>query len=118
MEYRREVMMRSSSHKWLSSPVTSYSGPIESVRGFIPRYERRSFGPRLLPVEGDDSPFSPFFSEVQGYNRVYDAIVRQPINSGDVEVPVGIVSKQYTLVQHQEIVDEALRALRNVRIDH
>jgi hypothetical protein len=119
MDTRREVIIQTSSNKWFSSSLTTYKGPIDAVRGFIPKFDRRSFGPRLLPVEGEDSPFSPSFpGGVPGYNRFLDTIVRQPINSGEVEVPVGIVSKQYTLVQHQALLDEALKAIEKVGIKH
>jgi hypothetical protein len=35
----------------------------------------------------------------------------------EVEIPVGIVSKRYTLVQHQDIVDSATQALQQIGIN-
>lgn len=103
--------------KLLSSPVTTYKGSIEAIAKLIPKFERRTFGPSLLPIEPEDNLFSTARpGGLPGYNSYYDAIVRQPVSKGDVEVPVGIVSKQYTLVQHQIILEEALKSIKELRI--
>lgn len=117
MESGRDVTIQTSSNKWLTSSLTTYRGSIGAVREFIPKFERRTFGPKLLPVEGDDSQFSASLpAGTPGYNLFYDTIVRQPINSDEIEVPVGIVSKQYTLVQHTTLFDEAVKAIKKVEI--
>ncbi len=54
--------------------------------------------------------------EAPAATRFSDAIVRQPLNSDEVEVPVGIVSKQYTLVQHMKLLDEVVKAIKNAGI--
>jgi hypothetical protein len=106
-----------SERKWQASPVMCYKGPLDQVRKHIPTFERKTFGPALLPAKDFDveNPFATPYPP--GFNRFHDVIVRQPINSQEVEVPVGIVSKQYTLIQHQDLVDTALHAVQKARID-
>ena len=112
------VTIHKNGSRWHASPVTSYAGPLDQVRQFIPRFDRCTFGPALLPVEERDAP-SIFTDRTQmaGVNRFYDVIVRRPLTTEEVEIPVGIVSRQYTLIQHQELVDEALRAIQMLKID-
>jgi len=103
--------------KWHASPVTCYRGPLDQVRKFIPFYDRKTFGPALLPADEFDQP-GIFSSPLPpGFNRFYDVIVRRPMASDEVEVPVGIVSKQYSLIQHQDLVDAALNAVKKAKID-
>jgi len=102
------------SYRWQSLPVTTYRGSIEQISAFLPHFERRTFGPELLPVPTFDDSY-PFYP--QGFNPFYDVIVRQPLNTSEVTVPVGIVSRQYALVQHQAVLDKALIAIRGVGID-
>jgi hypothetical protein len=40
-----------------------------------------------------------------------------PINQGEPEIPVGIVSRAYTLLQHHDLFDEVLRTLQGLEID-
>lgn len=103
--------------KWQSSPVSYYKGPLNEVRKHIPLFDRKTFGPALLPAEdfGEENLFTTPYPP--GFNRFYDVIVRRPLGSNDVEVPVGIVSKQYTLIQHQDLVDTALNAVQKAKID-
>ena len=111
------VEIHNNGSKLLSSPVTTYKGSIEAVGRFIPKFERRTFGPSLLSVEPELSLFPvPDPRDLPGNNSYYDAIVRLPIGKGEVEVPVGIVSRQYTLVQHQVILEEALKSLKELKI--
>ena len=85
--------------KWLKSTVTFHSGTIDEVRTVIPTFERRSFG--LTQADGKRSRL----------NEHQDIIVRAPIGADSDFVPVGVVSKEYALVQHHAVVDVVLRAL-------
>jgi hypothetical protein len=46
-----------------------------------------------------------------GINDFWDMIVRMPLIGEEPEAPVGIVSKNYRLVQHRELFDRATQAL-------
>lgn len=117
MEATSTVSVMTGGKKWHASPVTSYRGPLEQLREHIPHFSRRTFGHALLPAEDFDdqdmfkTPLPP------GFNSYYDTIVRMPLQNDAVEIPVGIVSKQYSLIQHHDLLDEALNAIRNVKID-
>ena len=50
-------------------------------------------------------------------NERLDTIVRKPTADDRTYVPVGVVSKEYTLVQHDEIVDIAEEALCGANIE-
>ncbi len=103
---------------WNGSPVTVYEGPIQALRDHIPLFERRTFGPALQPIcEDPDHPFFAPPSGLSGINHYHDVIVQMPLKADTVEIPVGIVSKQYTLVQHRMLFDEAITALKSAEID-
>jgi len=44
-----------------------------------------------------------------------DAIVRLPDQTFNEEIPVGTVSKTYSLIQHQEVIDSALKAMNQIK---
>ena len=121
MERSESVAVITGERKWHASPVTCYRGPLDQVRKQIPLFARKTFGPELLPSSDfvADCDRVDLFTQTlpPGFNRFYDVIVRQPLVPDDVEVPVGIVSKQYTLIQHQDLVDVALNAVKNAQID-
>lgn len=111
-----QLVSVTSGHKWLSSPVTSYRGTLDQMEKHIPAFERRTFGPELLPSEqfGEDDLFLKPLPP--GFNRNYDVIVRKPLTENEVEIPVGIVSKQYSLIQHYSLLDEAIKAVKIAQI--
>jgi len=104
--------------KWFASPVTRYQAPLIELRKIIPHFERMTFGNVMHIVpdyeKGLVQQFPP--SPVDSCNQFYDTIVRMPLNNDETAIPVGIVSKQYNLVQHQDIIDEVLLALREVKV--
>ena len=120
MESSAVVTVLQNTYKWQSSSVTCYRGPLDHVRRHIPTFERKTFGPALLPAAEyttDDNEVDLITQPLPaGFNRFYDVIVRNPLKTGDVEVPVGIVSRQYTLIQHQDLIDTALAAVTNAGI--
>jgi len=81
------------------------TGPIGQLRRQIPRFDRRPFAV-TLPGGGS--------SEI---NRNYDVIVRLPGSGQPQEIPVGIVSRSYQLVQQYEVLDLAVKALEAAQID-
>lgn len=70
----------------------------------LPEFERRSFA--LTQPEHQSSRM----------NEWLDMIVRKPCGEDQAFVPVGVVSKDYTLVQHTSIFDQAVTALEQQRI--
>lgn len=50
-------------------------------------------------------------------NPYLDMIVEEPLNGNAERVPVGIVSKSYTLLQHKTVFDRAKEAIKAVGID-
>lgn len=112
------VTITQSDNIWNGSPVTVYEGPMGSLREHIPIYERRTFGSQFKPLP--QNPTDPHFetpSSVSGINHFHDVIVRVPYSSDEAEIPVGIVSKQYALIQHRRLFDEAKTAIDRAGVD-
>jgi hypothetical protein len=89
-------------YSWLGSPVGSVESSLDAVREWLPVFDRRPFA--MHRRGGVPAPANPR----------YDAIVRR---DGYSEMPVGIVSKQYTLVQHTDVLDTVVQELRGVDIE-
>lgn len=112
------VTITQSDYIWNGSPVTVFEGSLESIRGHIPVYERRTFGTKFMPLS--QNSIDPLFetpSSISGINHFHDVIVRMPLKSGDAEIPVGIVSKQYALIQHRRLFDEAKTAIKRAGVE-
>jgi hypothetical protein len=90
---------------WLGAPLREFQGPLAEVARHIPEFGRRPF------VSSGDGP------EASGVNPYYDVIVRLPTALEPFEIPVGIVSKSYRLVQHREVLTTAIEALAEVGIN-
>lgn len=85
--------------KWFNSPVMFHKGSFSDIRRHIPDFVRRDF---VLPADGDERFFP---------NERLDTIVRLPIGDDKSLIPVGLVSKNYSLVSHAEVLDVVERAL-------
>jgi hypothetical protein len=90
--------------KWFSSPVTFHQGTLADVRSHIPDFERRSFS-LVQPGGAHTCP-----------NERFDTIVRLPFEGDGNFIPVGVVSKEYTLVPHSAVFDMAVKALESANI--
>lgn len=90
--------------KWFNSAVTYHKGTLMDLRDHLPSFERRSFG---LTQDG---------GEQTRLNRHLDTIVRLPFREDKTFVPVGVVSKGYTLVPHTSILDAAADAIAAAKI--
>jgi hypothetical protein len=91
--------------KWFNSPISYYKGSIDSIRRHIPNFERRAFA------------LTDPNAELSRLNQHLDTIVRKPTADDKTFVPVGVVSKEYVLIPHNEVVDIVERALRRANID-
>lgn len=85
--------------KWFNSPVHFYEGTLQSITEFLPEFERRPFA---LTQPGN---------ERFRLNERLDTIVRRPFREDQTYIPVGVVSKSYTLALHQSVVAVAERSL-------
>lgn len=92
------------SKKWLNSSVSFYHGTVAEVVDNIPTFERRCFH---VTQPG---------SIHTGLNAHLDVIVRHPTATDPLFVPVGVVSKEYTLVQHKTVAEKAIGALTRAGI--
>lgn len=90
--------------KWLGSPVSTYSGTINEILAYIPEFERRPFS---------SSSYEPSLNE----NAFMDMIVRKPLANGyPAEIPIGVVSKNYQLVEHRQVIETIINAVERVGI--
>jgi hypothetical protein len=99
---RRQRVTRDDDYqaRWAASPVTCHYGSLSQIRPLIPGFERRPFS---LPQPEDRA--------TRLHGRL-DTIVRKPIGNDSDYVPVGVVSKDYALIQHLTVVDTAAAALQ------
>jgi len=91
--------------KWFNSPLYHYETVLPEVEKLIPRFERRNFS--LEQPDGIKTRL----------NERLHIIVRQPFEKDQSFIPVGVVSKDYALVQHPEVVDAATKALSDIDIN-
>ncbi len=85
--------------KWFNSPISFYGGTLSDIGFYLPDFERRSFALR----QPDD--------ERTRINERLDTIVRKPTMDDPNFVPVGVVSKEYVLVPHTEVLTIAAKAI-------
>ena len=90
--------------KWFNSPVHFHKGNLSEIRQYIPDFERRSFG--LTQPDNKSARL----------NERLDTIVRRPSRDDQTYVPVAVVSKEYSLVQHTMVLDQVITALENAKI--
>ena len=89
------------SSTWKGRKVSYFSGSLEKLLSMIPRFEKNDF------VASDNGPPNPRLK----------TIVRQPLNDVERAVPVGVVSKNYSLIQHHEIINKCLEGIKQTGID-
>ena len=87
--------------KWRAREVRYIGGTWSQLRSFVPEFEFGAF------CAGPDEPESPF----------YQTVVRKPLGPTERPMPVGLVSKTYSLVQHRAIGGRCMEVLKRARID-
>jgi len=80
--------------KWMRSPVIYHDGSLQEISEHIPRFTRTQFSA----------------------NKYLDVITREPQSETASPISVGVVSKQYQLVQHRSIYDKAVKAINDADI--
>ena len=88
---------------WMGSKVREYDGNIRAIRSLLPSFYVK--------------PFAIYSAGNCVINPNLHTVVQMPINQNEKEMPVGVVSKKYKLVQHYEVFDAAVNAIRNIGID-
>ena len=92
------------SFSWLGLPATRRTLPLFQAAQAIPAFAKRPFQVgRAIP----SATLNPY----------YEVIVRLPTDDEPTEVPVGLVSKNYELVQHLEILQRAASILAFHELD-
>lgn len=99
-----EMLDSGSGSKWLNSGIIYREGTLTDVYEQIPIFERRTFA-----ITQPDNQRSRL-------NEKLDTIVRLPLGDDQSYVPIGVVSKAYTLVQHKEVFEAATKALEDSKI--
>jgi hypothetical protein len=89
---------------WLGEPIIHHQGTYDQVADAIPLFGRRPFALYTKPAGREEVPF------VTGENPYFDEVLRLS-HSGEQEVPIGIVSKSYKLIQHRELFEITVKAL-------
>ncbi len=91
---------------WLGLPVVSQPGEtLNEIVNDLPHFGRQPFA--MASVNGDDVGVNPFL------DMVYKVGTRQ----GERAVPVGVVSKNYRLVDHHQVLRTIQQALMDNDLD-
>ena len=90
--------------KWLGLPTTRTTLPLLDASQAIPAFTRRPF------QIGSSTPYATV-------NPYYEVIVRLPTDEQPTEIPVGLVSRNYQLIQHHEILQRAASTLASLGVD-
>jgi hypothetical protein len=87
---------------WLGLPICeAVEGPVNDVLRALPHFGRQPFA--MPSPNGDEVGVNPFL------DMVYKVASRQ----GETSIPVGVVSKNYRLVDHHHVVRTVLDVLAN-----
>jgi len=100
---------------WQGEPLSTYVCRLDALAQRLPRMERRPFEVRPSESRRISAPWLPGLPP-QVENPYYDLVVRVPDQQIRSEVPVGLVSKRYRLVQHHELVEGVVNGLKAVKL--
>lgn len=88
---------------WRGSKVKEGKGTPPEIRSLLPSFYLK--------------PFAIYSAGNCVINPDLYTVVQTPVNQNEAEMPVGVVSKKYKLVQHYEVFDAAVNAIRDIGID-
>lgn len=87
---------------WLGLPVRPVTeGTFDEVLSALPHFGRQPFA--MASLNGDEL----------GINSYLDMVYRLPIRQGERPVPVGVVSKNYRLLDHHQILRTIQQSMAN-----
>lgn len=91
---------------WLGLPLAPrVHGTLTDLRAGLPHFGRQPFA--MASLNGDD----------MGVNHYLDMIYRMGTRQGERSLPIGVVSKNYRLVDHHQVLQTVEQALLANRID-
>jgi hypothetical protein len=91
--------------KWFNSPVRFYEGSLKDIPQHVPDFDRQDF----TLGNKSEQPNLP--------NARLDTIIRKPFGTERAFVPIGIVSKEYVLIKHAEVIETATEAMKSLGTD-
>jgi hypothetical protein len=104
--FQRQKGWIESRRHWLGLPVLKpIEGSLREITNAIPHFGRQPFA--MASVNGDDVGVNPFL------DMVYSLATRQ----GEKPIPVGVVSKNYRLVDHHQVLRTIEQALADNDLD-
>ena len=88
--------------RWRSRKVTYRCGAWSEVKETIPEFDLRPFV-SVPGVGPTDIPFNPGLGELA--NPFFQVVTRRSRSASEAPMPVGIVSRTYSLVQHRHVAN-------------
>ncbi len=98
-EVGSEQKSRVTDWTWNGAQVVEHTGKVAELYSKIPIFSRQPF--RVGAEE----------------NRFKDEIRREPLTISESPIPIATVSKDYSLIQHREVLASIFRALKLINID-
>ncbi len=105
MRQQQMILPIGQDQKWLNSPVRFHKGSLADIPQHIPDFDRQDF------ALGDRA------NQPSLANARLDMIIRKPFGTEWASVPINIVSKDYVLVKHAEVVETAKEVMRQFGIE-
>ena len=85
---------------WLGLPIAeTVHGKIDDISLQLPHFGRQPFA--MTSLNGEEV----------GVNRFMDMVYRMAFRQGEKAIPIGVVSKNYRLVDHQQVLNTVEQAL-------
>lgn len=97
--YNELSILNTTDIKWFGEKINHYKGSLENLKKLIPMFERQNF------------------TVGNGTNEYFDLIIRKPLNAMERSIPISTVSKQYSLIQHHDLIEAFLSGLNIAGID-
>lgn len=102
------------SARWSGEPVRHFSAPLGALPDLLPTFSRAPLSIDLRPPSAARRLIPASFGghrAVPGH-KYLDAILLEPEWPGDPAIPIALVSKKYSLIQHRELVGALSVTLR------
>jgi hypothetical protein len=98
-EFRSNQTSRMTDWTWNGAKVLEHTGKVAALYSKLPVFSRQPF--RIGEEE----------------NRFKDEIRREPLSISENAIPIATVSKDYSLIQHRDVLASVFRALKLIQID-